>query len=176
MECQVVSCIDCMNFGEHKGHDHELITAVAEGHRNQLREGVAAAEAAEATAAAVARTVEAVVDEIGAVPDCRGKSEGTLGTARQQIAVVFGNLRAALDAREEELTAMVDTLANEKVAQANEPLHRLGMHRSTLHAARECAEAAITMAAREVSARAVQALPRHSAGRNKYQNCRRARG
>ncbi len=31
MDCQVVSCTDCMNFGEHKGHTHQLVTAVAEG-------------------------------------------------------------------------------------------------------------------------------------------------
>ena len=47
MTCDVVSCTDCMNFGLHKGHVHELVTAVAEGHRSQLQEHVRAAEAAE---------------------------------------------------------------------------------------------------------------------------------
>ena len=47
MTCHVVSCTDCMNFGLHKGQVHELVTAVADGHRSQLREHVRAAEAAE---------------------------------------------------------------------------------------------------------------------------------
>ena len=47
LTCDVVSCTDCMNFGLHKGHVHELVTAVADGHRSQLQEHVRAAEAAE---------------------------------------------------------------------------------------------------------------------------------
>ena len=156
MDCQAVSCIDCKDFGEHQGHKHQLITAVAEGQRNQLREAVAAAEASEATAAGVARAVEAVVDEIGAVFGCCSASDGgggTLNAAEQQIAGAFGKARAALNTQEQELTVMVRALADEKMAKANEHLHRLGMHRSRLHAAMECAEATIAMAPSEVSAR-----------------------
>ena len=69
--------------------------------------------------------------------------DGTLDAARRRITEAFGSLRAALDAREGELKAMVDTLADEKLARANEQLHELGMHRSRLHAAKECAEATI---------------------------------
>ena len=47
LTCDVVSCTDCVNFGLHKGHVHELVTAVADGHRSQLQEHVRAAEAAE---------------------------------------------------------------------------------------------------------------------------------
>ena len=36
-----------MNFDLHKGHVHELVIAVADGHRSQLQEHVRAAEAAE---------------------------------------------------------------------------------------------------------------------------------
>ena len=155
MDCQVVSCTDCMNFGEHKGHTHQLVTAVAEGQRTQLREGVAAAEAAEAAAARVAAAVEAVADEIGAARGCCGATggDGTLEAARRRITEAFGSVRAALDAREGELKAMVDALADEKLARANEQLHELGMHRSRLHAAKECAEATIAMAPGDVSAR-----------------------
>ena len=32
MTCDVVSCTDCMNFGPHKGHVHELVTALSDGH------------------------------------------------------------------------------------------------------------------------------------------------
>ena len=47
MTCDVVSCTDCMNFGLHKGHVHELVTVVADGHRSQLQEHMIAAEAAD---------------------------------------------------------------------------------------------------------------------------------
>ena len=157
MDCQAVSCVDCKDFGDHQGHKHQLITAVAEGQRNQLREAVTAAEAVEAAAAGVARAVEAVVDEIGAASGCCSASEGggggTLNAAEQQIAGAFGKARAALDTREQELTAMVRALADEKMAKADEQLHELCMLRSKLHAAAECAEATIAMAPSEVSAR-----------------------
>jgi hypothetical protein len=78
---------------------------------------------------------------------------GTLDAARRRITEAFGSVRAGLDAREEELKAMVDALADEKLARANEQLHELGMHRSRLHAAKECADATIAMAPGEVSAR-----------------------
>jgi hypothetical protein len=130
--------------------------AIAEGQRSQLTESVAAAEASEAAAGRVARAVEAVVDEIGGLAGCQGSTNsggGTLGAARQQIVDAFVGLRAALDAREWQLKAMVDALASEKVGRANDQLHELGMHRTRLHAAKECAEALITMAPGEVSAR-----------------------
>ena len=38
MTCDVVSCTDCMNFGPHKGHVHELVTALSDGHR-RARQG-----------------------------------------------------------------------------------------------------------------------------------------
>ena len=95
MDCNAVSCTDCMNFGDHKGHTHELITAIAEGQRNQLRAEVVIAEAAEATAAATAKAVEAVADAISEANDCGGKSagSGTLAAAKKHIDTTFDRLR-----------------------------------------------------------------------------------
>ena len=152
MTCDVVSCTDCMNYGLHKGHVHELVTAVADGHRSQLQEHVRAAEAADVEAAEAARAAEQVIHQIGAEPS-PVTSGGTRASAKQKITEAFRSFREALDAREQELMTKVDSLADEKLTAARKQLNELGMHRSTLHVAREVAEQTLAMAPWEFSAR-----------------------
>ena len=152
MTCDVVSCTDCMNYGLHKGHVHELVTAVADGHRSQLQEHMIAAEAADVKAADAARAAEQVIHQIGAEPS-RVTSGVTRTNAKQKIMQAFRSFREALDAREQELMTKVDSVADEKLTAARKQLNELGMHRSTLHVAREVAEQTLAMAPWEFSAR-----------------------
>ena len=151
MTCDIVSCADCMNYGLHKGHVHELVTAVADGHRSQLQEHVRAAEAADVEAAEAARAAEQVIHQIGAEPS--PVTSGTRTSAKQKITEAFRSFREALDAREQELMTKVESVADEKLAAARKQLNELGMHRSTLHVAREVAEQTLAMAPWEFSAR-----------------------
>ena len=152
MTCDVVFCTDCMNFGLHKGHVHELVTAVADGHRSQLQEHMIAAEAADVKAADAARAAEQVIHQIGAEPS-PVTSDGTRASAKQKITEAFRSFREALDAREQELMTKVDSVADEKLTAARKRLNGLGMNRSTLHVAREVAEQTLAMAPWELSAR-----------------------
>ena len=152
MTCDVVSCTDCMNFGLHKGHVHELVTAVADGHRSQLQEHMIAAEAADVKAAGAARAAEQVIHQIGGEPS-PVTSGGTRASAKQKITQAFHSFREALDAREQELMTKVDSVADEKLTAARKQLNELGMHRSTLHVAREVAKQTLAMAPWEFSAR-----------------------
>jgi hypothetical protein len=141
-ECNALSCTDCMNFGKHKGHAHELVTTVAEAKRKQLVDAVAEAEAAEAEVARVVDAVQQVVDG----------TSGTLATARRQIEEEFEQVRNELAHHERACIAEVEAFVSQKIARLTSQLGSLGMRRSRLHAARELADATIAMAPAEVTA------------------------
>ena len=108
LDCGVITCMLCKEFGAHQGHRHDLIRNVASGQRDQLAAALSSVDALNELANARARAVEGVVSELGVasgVVSCgeAPQQTSTVGAAKQRIVNHFCDLHAAIDTRKEEL-------------------------------------------------------------------------
>ena len=146
LDCNVVTCVDCKEFGDHQGHRHDLIRKMAGGHREQLQAALTEVDTLNGAADATARTVEAVVQALGlrcGAAGCGEAPDSSVARAKQMLKDQFCDLHAALDERLQELNLAIDQERDQKLEQLEEQLASLGMLRSRIHMVRFQTEAAL---------------------------------
>ena len=151
LDCQEIVCTDCKEFGDHKGHEHDLVKNVACTQREQLKEALGGIEQFDTDATNTARNVEAVLQEIGPAATatagcCDGQAtteNTTVAVAADKIKVHFSELRVALVDREVALLDELEAARAQKLDKLDEQQAALGLQRSLIHTTKYQLETAI---------------------------------
>jgi hypothetical protein len=140
LDCRVVTCTDCREFGKHRGHAHDLLANVAEECREQLRTLMSTLVSMEESTASVGREVEQVAAMIVSTTTAggpQGESSATSGTAaeaEQLIEVHFNGLQVALEVRRALLLAEVRQDKAHRLSQLEEQYQSLTNQWRYIHA------------------------------------------
>ena len=144
LDCCTVACIDCKEFGAHKGHRHDLLRNVAVQQRQQLNAAQATMVSASKSARETSDAVRLTLAELGVQ---QGPSTDTctnpVDVAKEQIRKHYVELHTALEQGMNSLLADMGTMQTGKIEGLQRQASELQAFQEQVSSARTQAQAAI---------------------------------